>query len=92
MNKKLFGIGCAVLGLVLAAISMMVLPDTVGVQIGLDGNISNTMPKFLAVLIPFGLTLAGSFMSYKGEENTSKGFIISVVGIAVMVITLIVNR
>ena len=71
MNKKLFGIGCAVLGLVLAAISMMVLPDTVGVQIGLDGNISNTMPKFLAVLIPF---------------------IISVVGIAVMVITLIVNR
>ena len=53
MNKKLFGIGCAVLGLVLAAISMMVLPDTVGVQIGFDGNISNTMPKFLAVLIPF---------------------------------------
>lgn len=92
MNKKMLSIGCGVLGLILAIVSMIVLPDTVGVQIGLDGNISNTMPKFLAVLVPFGLTLAGAFMSYKNEENTSKGLIISVVGIIVMVMTIIVNR
>lgn len=92
MNKKLISIGCAVLGVVLAMVSMMILPDTVGVQIGFDGNISNTMPKFLAVLIPLGLTLTGSFMSYKNNDNNAKGLIISVVGIIVMVMTLIVNR
>ena len=69
------------------------LPEVVAVQVGFDGKVSNTMPKVLAVAIPFGVSVVGSVMHLTGkEEKIGKGFILSVAGIAIMVLSLLINR
>ena len=44
MRKILFAVGMAAV-VILAAVSWFILPETVAVQIGLDGKVSNTMPS-----------------------------------------------
>ena len=93
MKKNLISILFVVAAIGLGIISCFLLPDVVAVQVGVDGQITNTMPKLLAIIIPLGLSVAGSLMNLTGkEEKNIKGYILSVVGIAVMVLSLLVNR
>ena len=43
----------------LAIYSYMALPQTVAVQIGVDGEVTNTMPKLFAVALPWVITIGG---------------------------------
>ena len=93
MKKKLIGILLIAAAIGLGVVSWMLLPEVVAVQVGFDGKVSNTMPKVLAVAIPFGVSVVCSIMHLTGkEEKIGKGFILSVAGIAIMVLSLLINR
>ena len=55
MNKKWINILLIAAAVALGVYCWLVLPATVAVQVGLDGQATNTMPKLLAVAIPAGL-------------------------------------
>ena len=93
MKKKWISILFVAVAIGLGVISWLLLPDVVAVQVGIDGKISNTLPKVLAVAIPFGVSVVGSVMNLTCKEETNKkGYILSVAGIAIMVLSLLVNR
>lgn len=93
MKKKLISIIFVIAAIGLGVISWILLPDIVAVQVGFDGQITNTMPKVLAVAIPLGVSVVGSAMNLTGkEESNKKGYILSVAGIAIMVLSLLFNR
>ena len=90
MKKKLINILLVFAAIGLGVISWLLLPDVVAVQVGFDGQITNTMPKVPAVAIPLGVSLVGSVMNLTGQKD-KKGYILSVAGIAVMVLSLLFN-
>ena len=93
MKTKCISIVLIAAAIGLGIFSWFVLPDVVAVQVGLDGQVSNTMPKVLAVAVPMGISIAGSVMNLTGgDEKKSKGFLLSLVGLALMAVCLLVNR
>lgn len=93
MNKKVISIILAAAAVGLGVLSWFLLPDVVAVQVGFDGQVTNTMPKVLAVIIPLGVSIAGSVINLTGkEERSKKGYVLSVIGIAIMALSLLVNR
>lgn len=92
MKKNLIAIIMIVLALALALLSLFLLPDTVTVQIGADGQPSNTMPKALATGLFTLFSLAGTGIALKGKDGDGKkGLLLSGAGIVLMIITLAFN-
>lgn len=59
----------------------------------MNGQATNTMPKLLAIIIPLGISAAGSVINLTNkEENSVKGFVLALVGIAAMILTLVFNK
>lgn len=93
MKTKSISIVLIAAAIGLGVFSWFFLPDVVAVQIGLDGQVSNTMPKALAVAVPMGISIAGSVMNMTNRDGKdSKGFLLSLVGLALMAVSLLVNR
>lgn len=92
MKGNMIAVIMAILALALAVISLFLLPDIVTVQIGADGQPSNTMPKELATLLFTLISLAGTVLTLKGKgSDGKKGFLLSGAGIVLMLITLAFN-
>ena len=93
MKKNFINIILMAAAIGLGVVSWFLLPDVVAVQVGIDGQITNTMPKALAIAIPLGVSVVGSVMNLTGkEEKNQKGYILSVAGMAIMVLSLLFNR
>lgn len=93
MKTKIIAGTLGIAAAALAVYSYMILPDTVAVQIGVDGQVSNTMPKLFAVILPLVITLGGCGVTVFGKkESKVKGIVLSVVGIGVMIVTILFNR
>ena len=90
MKKNSISILLVIAAIGLGVISWLLLPDVAAVQVGFDGQITNTLPKVPAVAIPLGVSLVGSVMNLTGQKD-KKGYILSVAGIAVMVLSLLFN-
>jgi hypothetical protein len=90
MKKSALLIAAAVAA---AEISWFLLPQDVVVQVGLNGQATRTMPKLLAIGIPFAIAVVGAVMNiWEKNQIKPKGFLISVIGIAAMVLSLLFNR
>ena len=93
MKKKLISAFLLLAAIGLGICSWFLLPKATAVQVGLNGQATNTMPKLLAILIPAGISVAGSVMNLTNtKENNKKGILIAIVGIAAMILTLLFNR
>ena len=93
MKKTIISIAVIVIAVGLSVCAWFMLPPVVAVQIGLDGQAANTLPKLPAIAIPLVISVAGSVMNLTNKENgSSKGFVLGIVGIAVILLTLFVNR
>lgn len=91
MKKTIFIAGMVIV-IMLSIISWFVLPETVSVQVGLDGEISNTMPKLFAILIPAVMSVIGGIIGIKSNDsNRKKGTALLCIGIAIMLFTLFFN-
>lgn len=94
MKKKrwISGVLIAVIA-VLGVIAWFVLPPQVVVQVGMNGQPSNTLPKLAAIAIPVVLTVFGSVANLTAKEGAGKKpILIAVVGVAVMIVTMLFNR
>lgn len=79
-----------VLSAALFALGMIILPDTLVVQVTASGADGNTLPKLLGLLLPFGLSVIFAILYYKKGE--SKDFLLALLGIAVYGLTFYFNR
>ena len=84
-------IAAVVLTLILAAVAWCLLPDSVGMQLGVSGQVQNFMPKPLALLLPAGLCVVGTGLSFTEERRTA-GLILSLISPVLVVITIFMNH
>ena len=90
-NKKLIIAVCIIAAaVILAVVGFIVLPETLVVQINAAGQASNTLPRFLGILIPFLICTVFSLLYLKSEKDT-KSLIVSLVGIVVFVLLFVFN-
>lgn len=92
LKEKIIGISLILVAVILAVAGYFVLPDTLAVQIGLDGAPSNFLPKIPALLIPLLVTAVFSclYMKSKGEGKT-KNLLLSLLGIGIDIIMFVMN-
>lgn len=92
VKEKIIGISLILVAVILAVAGYFVLPDTLAVQIGLDGVPSNFLPKIPALLIPLLVTAVFSclYMKSKGEGKT-KNLLLSLLGIGIDIIMFVMN-
>ena len=81
--------GTILVGLVLYALGSIILPPTIGIQIQIDGSLSNHVNKYIGLLVPLGLTVAGSVFLYNEKMKKAHGF--SVLGLIIYAVTLWAN-
>lgn len=91
MNKKLLSGIIIILSLGLAIYGYIVLPEQVVVQIDFHGDPSNFYPKILSIALETVLTIGGALGYYFSKYKEKKYLFLSVVGLAVTIITLIYN-
>lgn len=90
-NGRIMLSGALVLiALALYIIGIIILPETIGLQIQMDGSMGNNASKYVGLLIPFALTAGGAIYYYMKEEG--KSLFVSFVGIAVFGFTFIMIR
>lgn len=91
-KEKMIGLVIIAVSVILAVMGFMVLPETLIVQIGLDGQASNTLHKIPALLIPFALSTVFSILYMRGNgEKKSHNLIVAVIGVIVAIIMFVVN-
>lgn len=91
MKKTVYGIIISA-AVILGICCVIFLPETVAVQIGFNGQVSNTMPKWLAILIPMAMSVGCSALELSDKEKiNSKMLVIAGVGILFMVFSLVLN-
>ena len=93
MRRKIVSMILIVIAIGLGVCSWFLLPAVVTAQVGLDGQPTNTMPKLLALAVPVGVAVVGWGMHLpsRGGSNT-KGFVLALVGIAILILSLLFNR
>ena len=91
-KEKKIGMVFIVISIILAVLGYIMLPETVVVQIGLDGKAGNTLPKLAAILLPLGVTLisTGLYM-FSETSNQTKNLVFARIGILMAVFGIIVN-
>ena len=89
-NKRFILCGGLILvGLALYVLGVIILPETIGLQMQLDGTMDNLVNKYIGLLIPLVLTVGGSVFFFMKEEKKALGF--SALGILLSVITFWMN-
>ena len=90
-NKKLIiSIGIIAVAVAMAIAGFIVLPETLVVQVNSAGLASNTMPKFLGILIPFLLCIVFSIL-YLRSEKGGKSLFVALVGIVAFALLFVFN-
>lgn len=89
--KKKISVVLALVAVILAVGGWFILPSTVGVQIGLNGQVSRTFPKIIAVLFPVVLAGIGCASGIR-ENDDYKSLFLPAVAIAVEIFMFVVNR
>jgi len=88
--RKILNISLLIVTIVLAVISYFILPDNVIIQLGFNGL--NTTTKLKAILLPLAISVFGFVVGIiKKDNENNKGFILSIVGILVLVLEIIFN-
>lgn len=78
----------AVLGMAVA--QWLLLPELVMMQVDLQGNAGNAMPKLAAVALPLVIGLAGVWMMRTKPDG--KAIILAAAGVLIPIFTLYMNR
>ena len=95
MNVKLEKYIKLSLGLIifiLGIISFIILPNKVGMQISISGELQNYMPKIIAVIIPITVYGFGFLPNRNGQSSEIKRYIIlALLAIVIQVFMLISN-
>ena len=88
-REKIIGIIFIALALIMSVAGYAILPDTVLIQVVVDGHTPNTLPKLAAVLIPTLIVVFGVATVWRTRDNRS--YLVPVIGILVFILTFVFN-
>lgn len=84
-TKKVLPIVIIAFAVVMGIVGMLVLPQTLAVQIGTGGTVSNTLPKPVGLLIPFAICVIFSVLfRVNGEMKSLFGALVGVLAFLLM--------
>ena len=93
MKNKIIPFFLFCLSIAFAIVSYVLLPNEVITQITLSGSHYRTMPKLVAIMIPFllsgGFSIAAAVLH--DETKNKKYLLVSFIGILVYIVMLVVN-
>ena len=78
------------LAVALFVLGMIILPDTIVMQIQADGSAGNTLPKLFGLLIP--LALCGVFAVLYYKNGKGKNLFVALIGLVAFGLTFFFNR
>jgi len=78
------------LAVALFVLGMIILPDTIIMQVQADGSVGNTMPKLIGLLIPLALCAVFGVFYYKGGNG--KNLFVALVGLVAFGLMFFFNR
>jgi len=93
MNLKTKRIAVIAIGIAAVALftaGLILLPDPIVMQIQADGSAGTTLPKLIGLLLPLALTGVFAWLYYK--NGTTKHLLVSILGIALFILTFFINR
>ena len=91
-KKKTAALIMVLIGVVLAVVGYLVLPETVVIQIDTHGRPANTLPKVAAIIIPLLFNVVGAVIHVTaGESQSRRAVIISGAGYALALLSIIIN-
>ena len=79
-----------VLAVALFVTGLIILPDTVVMQVQADGSAGTTMPKLFALLIPLAFTAIFTVLYYR--NGATKHMLVALLGLAMLLLTFAFNR
>lgn len=92
-KRKITGLVMLLFSAVIFGVLFKVLPDNIVIQIGINGQASNTQPKLTGLLVPFLISSAGALMyGFAGKDKKTKSLILFFAGIAAFILTFVFNR
>lgn len=91
-NKTRLIVSAGILLLAIAAfiVGLIILPDTIVMQVQTDGSTATTLPKLIGLLIP--LALCGLFAVLYYKNGTTKSLLVALIGLAAFGLTFFFNR
>lgn len=91
-RETIIGTVIIIAAVIFLAAGYIVLPDILVVQIGADGQPSNTLPKIPALLIPFAISTIFSIFYMKAEpERRLHNLFAAIVGIVAAIAMFLFN-
>lgn len=90
MKKYIPAIILLIASIALAIVSYILLPDSVTIQMSIDGS-GNSVPKIFAVAIPTLMGAGGAIVDIVEKHEKNKPMFISIVGIIIFAIMITVN-
>jgi hypothetical protein len=78
------------LAVALFVLGMIVLPDTLVMQMKTNGAAGTTLPKLIGLLIPLALSAVFAVLYYKG--NKGNNLLVAVIGLLTFGLTFFFNR
>jgi hypothetical protein len=78
------------LAVALFVLGMIVLPDTLVMQMKTNGAAGTTLPKLIGLLIPLALSAVFAVLYYKG--NKGNNLLVAVIGLLAFGLTFFFNR
>ncbi len=91
-KEKLIAGGLVTAALVFAVAEYFLFPEWVAVQKNFNGEVSNWMPKYLAIPIPFLVTALSACAYYFLKQASKKKYLfLACIGLVMSVLTIIFN-
>ena len=78
------------LAVALFVIGMIVLPDTLVMQVQMDGSAGTMLPKLIGLLLPLALSTVFVVFYYKGGKG--KNLLVALIGLVAFGLTFFFNR
>ena len=78
------------LAVALFVLGVIILPDTLVMQVQTDGSAGTTLPKLLGLLIPLALSTVFAVFYYKGGQG--KNLLVALIGLVAFGLTFFFNR
>ena len=78
------------LAVALFVLGVIILPDTLVMQVQMDGSAGTTLPKLFGLLIPLALSAVFAVFYYKGGQG--KNLLVALIGLVAFGLTFFFNR
>ncbi len=90
-NKLIIMIVIIAVAAAMTVLGVILLPETIGMQIGTGGTLNNFASKYVGLLLPVGLSTVFAVLYYRQTERNLKNLFVSLIGILCFVLIFIFN-